>query len=65
VGTRVVPAPTPEEAAALATAIEAVLAEERSRGGRAELPAAYRSAWRRAAIREGVRATGGAIDETR
>lgn len=47
------PAPTPDEAAAIAAAVHAVL----TAGGGAAAdprPAAYLSAWRRAAIREGV-----------
>jgi hypothetical protein len=56
----IVPVPTPAEAAALAAAIDAVLAEERPAFEGAEVPAAYRSAWRRAALLEGVRGPDGA-----
>lgn len=55
------PAPTPDEAAAIAAAVQAVLSA--SGGADADpRPHAYRSAWRRAAIREGV---GLAPDEMR
>ena len=47
------PTPSPDEAAAIAAAVQAVLGA--SAGAPADpRPAAYRSAWRRAAIREGV-----------
>ncbi|MBM3634728.1 MAG: hypothetical protein FJW99_05485 [Actinobacteria bacterium] len=46
------PAPTPDEAAAIAAAVQAVLS---AGGGDVDpRPHAYRSAWRQAAIREGV-----------
>ncbi len=45
--------PSPEEAAAIAAAVTAVIAAAGS--GDTDLrPAAYRSMWRRAAIREGA-----------
>ena len=53
--------PSPDEAAAIAAAVQAVLSAQ----GGADAdprPAAYRSAWRRAAVREGV---GLAPDQTR
>ncbi len=47
------PMPSPEEAAAIAAAVTAVIAAAGS--GDTDLrPAAYRSMWRRAAIREGA-----------
>ena len=58
---QVSPAPSPDEAAAIAATVQAVLSAQ----GGADAdprPAAYRSAWRRAAIREGV---GLAPDEMR
>jgi hypothetical protein len=42
--------PTPEEAAAIVAAVEALLAAERAAAAAPPLPAAYRSAWRRAAL---------------
>ncbi len=47
------PAPAPAEAAAIAAAVQALLEASRH-GGADPLPAAYRSEWRRTAIREGV-----------
>ena len=45
--------PSPEEAAAIIAAVTAVMAA--ARGGDTDpRPAAYRSMWRRAAIREGA-----------
>ena len=47
------PTPSPDEAAAIAAAVQAVLTAQ----GGADAdprPAAYRSAWRRAAMHEGV-----------
>lgn len=45
--------PSPEEAAAITAAVTAVIAA--ARGGDTDpRPAAYRSMWRRAAIREGA-----------
>lgn len=47
------PMPSPDEAAAIAAAVQAVLSAQ----GGADAdprPAAYRSAWRRAAMHEGV-----------
>jgi len=53
--------PSPDEAAAIAAAVQAMLAVQD--GADADpRPAAYRSAWRRAAVREGV---GLAPDQTR
>lgn len=50
------PTPSPDEAAAIAAAVQAVLGA--ARGADADpRPAAYRSAWRLAAIREGVGAS--------
>jgi hypothetical protein len=47
------PMPSPEEAAAITAAVTAVIAA--ACGGDTDpLPAAYRSMWRRAAIREGA-----------
>ena len=47
------PMPSPEEAAAITAAVTAVIAA--ARGSDTDLlPAAYRSMWRRAAIREGA-----------
>lgn len=47
------PMPSPEEAAAITAAVTAVIAA--ARGGDTDpRPAAYRSMWRRAAIREGA-----------
>ena len=47
------PAPAPDEAAALAAAVQALI--EATRHGVADpLPAAYRSEWRRTGICEGV-----------
>jgi len=55
------PMPSPDEAAAIAAAVQAMLAAQD--GADADpRPAAYRSAWRRAAVREGV---GLAPDQTR
>ena len=50
---QVSPVPSPDEAAAIAAAVQAVLTAQ----GGADAdprPAAYRSAWRRAAMHEGV-----------
>ncbi len=50
---QVSPVPSPDEAAAIAAAVQAVLSAQ----GGADAdprPAAYRSAWRRAAMHEGV-----------
>ena len=55
------PTPSPDEAAAIAAAVQAVLGASGAAGADPR-PAAYRSAWRRAAIREGV---GLAPDEMR
>jgi hypothetical protein len=49
----ITPTPSPEEAAAIAAAVR-VLLEANRHGGADPLPAAYRSTWRRTAIREGV-----------
>ena len=49
----ITPTPSPEEAAAIAAAVR-VLLEANRHGGSDPLPAAYRSAWRTTAIREGV-----------
>ncbi len=49
----ITPTPSPEEAAAIAAAVR-VLQEANRHGGPDPLPAAYRSAWRTTAIREGV-----------
>ena len=47
------PAPAPDEAAAIAAAVQALI--EATRHGVADpLPAAYRSGWRRTGICEGV-----------
>jgi hypothetical protein len=48
------PTPTPEEAAAIAAAVEWLLAAEAAAAD-AGAPAAYRSPWRRAGILEAVR----------
>lgn len=58
---QVSPAPSPHEAAAIAAAVQALLS---AHGGMDAdpRPGAYRSAWRRAAIREGV---GLPTDDTR
>jgi len=42
--------PSAEEAAAIVAAVESLLAAERARAAATPLPAAYRSAWRRAAL---------------
>ena len=47
------PAPAPDEAAAIAAAVQALLVATRH-GGIDPLPPAYRSEWRRAGIRDGV-----------
>jgi hypothetical protein len=50
------PTPTPEEAAAIAAAVEWLLEAEAGTGAAdAGAPAAYRSPWRRAGILEAVR----------
>jgi hypothetical protein len=49
----ITPTPSPEEAAAIAAAVQVLLQANRH-GGADPLPAAYRSAWRNTAIREGV-----------
>ena len=49
----ITPTPSPEEAAAITTAVR-VLLEANRHGGTDTLPAAYRSMWRTTAIREGV-----------
>ncbi len=49
----ITPTPSPEEAAAIAAAVR-VLQGANRHGGPDPLPAAYRSAWRTTAIREGV-----------
>jgi hypothetical protein len=51
---QVSPAPSPEEAVAIAAAVRVLLEAGRHSGQADPRPAAYRSAWRRAAIREGV-----------
>jgi hypothetical protein len=57
----ITPTPSPEEAVAIAAAVQALL-EATRHGGADPLPAAYRSEWRRSAIREGV---GQPIDDRR
>ena len=47
-------APTAAEIAAVAAAVAAVLDEEAAAATADPLPAAYRSAWRRAAIRDAL-----------
>jgi len=49
----ITPTPSPEEAAAIAAAVQVLLQANRH-GGADPLPAAYRSTWRNTAIREGV-----------
>jgi hypothetical protein len=49
----ITPTPSPEETAAIAAAVR-VLLEANRHGDADTLPAAYRSTWRRTAIREGV-----------
>lgn len=51
---QVSPTPSPDEAAAIAAAVRVLLEASRDGAGADPQPAAYRSAWRRAAIREGV-----------
>jgi hypothetical protein len=51
---QVTPVPTPEEAAAIAAAVRVLLEGARHGAGADPRPAAYRSAWRTAAIREGA-----------
>lgn len=48
-------APTGEQAVAIMAAVSALLDDEARAGGADATPAAYRSAWRAAAIREGLR----------
>lgn len=48
------PAPSPEEAAAIAAAVRTFLEASRHGADADPRPAAYRSAWRRAAILEGA-----------
>lgn len=48
------PAPTPEEAVAIAAAVRTLLDAGRHGGESDPRPAAYRSAWRRAAVLEGA-----------
>ena len=48
------PAPSPEEAAAIATAVQVLLQSAAGSAQADPRPPAYRSAWRRAAIRGGV-----------
>ena len=50
----VTPTPSPEEAAAIAAAVQALLQSSGHAADADPRPAAYRSAWRRAAIRQGV-----------
>jgi hypothetical protein len=50
----VTPQPTAEEAAAILAAVQAVLDGERARAGGDPRPAAYRSAWRGAALAGGT-----------
>ena len=57
----ITPTPSPEEAVAIAAAVQALL-EATRHGGADPLPAAYRSEWRRSAIREGE---GQPIDDRR
>ncbi len=49
----IAPTPSPEEAAAIAAAVQTLL-EATRHGGADPLPAAYRSEWRRTGIRDGV-----------
>lgn len=49
----ITPTPSPEEAAAIAAAVQTQL-EATRHGGADPLPAAYRSEWRRTGICEGV-----------
>lgn len=53
-GMQVSPTPSPDEAAAIAAAVRVLLEASRHGADADPRPAAYRSAWRRAAIREGV-----------
>jgi hypothetical protein len=48
------PAPTAEEAVAIMAAVQAVLDGERARVAYDPLPPAYRSNWRKTALREGA-----------
>jgi hypothetical protein len=47
--------PDPAEVAAITAAVAAILEEEQAAAVHDPLPAAYRSAWREAAIAEGLR----------
>ncbi len=50
----ITPAPSPDEAAAIAAALCALLEAGRAAGHADPRPAAYRSEWRHAAMREGA-----------